>query len=200
MDDPGTGAGQHATIVNGIWLERLFASWGTPVDPREPLHQAKALIQRDIDRILLRIHTLDGSSHPAAQDEAERLANLRHEAFTYITNLDLSPTNHSRALTAEEYQRLESNDHISTVINARHRPSFADIKARVDLLDYATTFTVFREAGKHKMKARCPLPDHPDDDTPSFFIYIDQRSWWCYGCSRGGDVIDLARILGRVIP
>jgi hypothetical protein len=36
---------------------------------------------------------------------------------------------------------------------------------------------------------RCPLPDH-EDKTPSFYIYPPGR-WWCYGCNRGGDVVDL---------
>lgn len=35
---------------------------------------------------------------------------------------------------------------------------------------------------------RCPLPTHEDKD-PSFYIYPD--GWHCYGCGRGGDVIDL---------
>lgn len=37
----------------------------------------------------------------------------------------------------------------------------------------------------------CPLPDH-DEKTPSFTVYEeDERGWFCYGCSRGGDVLDL---------
>jgi DNA primase len=35
----------------------------------------------------------------------------------------------------------------------------------------------------------CPLPDH-EDQTPSFYIYPSGR-FWCYGCGRGGDVVDL---------
>lgn len=40
---------------------------------------------------------------------------------------------------------------------------------------------------------RCPLPDH-EDRTPSFYIYPGEEvggRWWCYGCNRGGDVVDL---------
>jgi hypothetical protein len=43
--------------------------------------------------------------------------------------------------------------------------------------------------GRARFKARCPLPDH-EDSTPSFYIYPDRR-YWCFGCTRGGDVIDL---------
>jgi DNA primase len=40
----------------------------------------------------------------------------------------------------------------------------------------------------------CPLPDH-EDRTASFYIYPPGR-WWCYGCSRGGDVVDLEFFCG----
>jgi DNA primase len=43
--------------------------------------------------------------------------------------------------------------------------------------------------GQAWFTGRCPLPDH-EDKTPSFYIYPPGR-WWCYGCSRGGDVVDL---------
>jgi hypothetical protein len=36
---------------------------------------------------------------------------------------------------------------------------------------------------------RCALPDH-EDKTPSFYIYPPGR-YHCYGCNRGGDVVDL---------
>jgi DNA primase len=39
---------------------------------------------------------------------------------------------------------------------------------------------------------RCPLPDH-EDRSPSFTVYPESNSWYCYGCLRGGDVIELAR-------
>jgi CHC2 zinc finger len=44
---------------------------------------------------------------------------------------------------------------------------------------------------------RCPLPDH-EDRTPSFYIYPGEVGgrWWCYGCVRGGDVVDLALLCG----
>ena len=41
---------------------------------------------------------------------------------------------------------------------------------------------------------RCPLPDH-EDKTPSFYLYPQGR-YWCYGCNRGGDVIDLEFFCG----
>lgn len=40
--------------------------------------------------------------------------------------------------------------------------------------------------------SRCPLPDH-EDRSPSFTVYPGAGGWFCYGCLRGGDVIELAR-------
>lgn len=36
-------------------------------------------------------------------------------------------------------------------------------------------------------KAHCPFHQ---DDTPSFMVYPANNSWYCFGCSIGGDVID----------
>lgn len=41
----------------------------------------------------------------------------------------------------------------------------------------------------------CPLPDH-DDPHPSCRVYeTPERGWWCFGCARGGGVVDLASLL-----
>jgi len=49
-----------------------------------------------------------------------------------------------------------------------------------------------RRAGKEWV-ARCPLPDHADR-TPSFAVNQAKNLWWCHGCLRGGDVVELARL------
>ncbi len=62
----------------------------------------------------------------------------------------------------------------------------------IDLADRLCGPNRLRRIGE-KWTARCPLPDH-DEKTPSFTVYPGDRGWWCYGCGRGGDVVDLARI------
>ena len=37
------------------------------------------------------------------------------------------------------------------------------------------------------------MPDH-EDKTPSFVVYPGNNSWWCFGCSRGSDVLDLYQL------
>jgi CHC2 zinc finger len=41
---------------------------------------------------------------------------------------------------------------------------------------------------------RCPLPDH-EDRTPSFQVL--ESHWRCFGCNRGGGIIDLGEYLYR---
>lgn len=40
---------------------------------------------------------------------------------------------------------------------------------------------------------RCPF--HDGDHTASLKIYPDGKGWYCFGCHKGGDVINLAREL-----
>jgi hypothetical protein len=49
-----------------------------------------------------------------------------------------------------------------------------------------------RRAGKEWV-GHCPLPDH-EDRTPSFAVNEAKNLWWCHGCLRGGDVVELARL------
>lgn len=37
---------------------------------------------------------------------------------------------------------------------------------------------------------KCPFPDH-DDGTPSFSYNLDKKLFNCFGCDRGGDIINL---------
>jgi len=68
------------------------------------------------------------------------------------------------------------------------------IKTAVPVEAIARRYTELRPlGGKAWFDGRCPLPDHDDHD-PSFYIYPGR--WRCYGCNRGGDVIDLEFFCG----
>jgi CHC2 zinc finger len=58
-----------------------------------------------------------------------------------------------------------------------------------------------RLAGPGKMRrvgetwaTNCLLPNH-EDRTPSFVIYPETDSWYCFSCLRGGDVVELYRLV-----
>ena len=61
----------------------------------------------------------------------------------------------------------------------------------IDLADLLTGPGGLRRSGKEWF-GRCPLPDHPDK-TPSFTVNPDKNLFYCHGCLRGGDVVELAR-------
>ncbi|MCC6785073.1 MAG: DNA primase, partial [Planctomycetes bacterium] len=46
-----------------------------------------------------------------------------------------------------------------------------------------------RPTGRRFM-GRCPFHS---DDRPSFVVYPDTRSYYCFGCGSSGDVIDFIR-------
>jgi hypothetical protein len=69
-----------------------------------------------------------------------------------------------------------------------------EAKAKVSTLDFAD-----RLCGSGKLRrvgerwvARCPLPQH-QDRSPSFTVYPNTDSFFCFGCLEGGDVVELAR-------
>lgn len=67
-------------------------------------------------------------------------------------------------------------------------------KEAVPVIDLAD-----RLAGPGKMSrvgktwtTNCLLPNH-EDRSPSFVVYPETNSWFCFSCLRGGDVVELAR-------
>jgi hypothetical protein len=69
------------------------------------------------------------------------------------------------------------------------------IREAVPIEEVARRYTELEPfGGQAWFTGRCPLPDHKDK-TPSFYIYPPGR-YWCYGCNRGGDVVDLEFFCG----
>jgi len=69
------------------------------------------------------------------------------------------------------------------------------IKTAYDLRDYVSSHGVELKPRGDRLHGSCPLPGH-EDSTPSFVVYPETRSWYCYGCRKGGDVIDFAEEMG----
>lgn len=95
-----------------------------------------------------------------------------------------------------EYHRADSGP-TRNYRNERRGVSRATIieaaKAAVDTIDLADRICGpgrLRRVG-NRWVAHCPLPDH-EDRSPSFTVYPETNSWYCFGCSRGGDVVNLA--------
>jgi hypothetical protein len=65
-------------------------------------------------------------------------------------------------------------------------PSISEVKARLDIVNVVGQYTTLRKAGRNYL-GLCPLHD---DRHPSLTVYPDRQSWHCFGCNRGGDVLD----------
>jgi DNA primase len=81
-----------------------------------------------------------------------------------------------------------------TTADAERQPysfqkSLDKVKEAVPLATYAATITELRPVGL-QLVGCCPIPDHKDR-TPSFTVYVANDSWYCFGCLRGGDILDL---------
>jgi DNA primase len=64
------------------------------------------------------------------------------------------------------------------------------VRQAVPIEEVARRYTDLESlGGRAWFDGRCPLPDH-EDKTPSFYLYPPGR-FYCYGCNRGGDVVDL---------
>lgn len=61
----------------------------------------------------------------------------------------------------------------------------------MDLADLLAGPGGLRRVGK-EWAGRCVLPDH-EDRSPSFTVNPEKNVWFCHGCLRGGDVVELAR-------
>lgn len=44
-------------------------------------------------------------------------------------------------------------------------------------------------------RTACTLCPFHDEKTPSFYIYTDSNTFWCFGCGQGGDAIHFVRSL-----
>lgn len=74
---------------------------------------------------------------------------------------------------------------------------FSDIKQAVTIEQVCSTYGVplVRKGGR--LKACCPFHN---EKTPSFTIYEDTNSFYCFGCGAAGDVIKLMELLYGLEP
>lgn len=60
-----------------------------------------------------------------------------------------------------------------------------DIRNRCDIEDVISSYITLKRAGSN-LKGLCPFHS---EKTPSFVVYKDTQSFYCFGCGAGGDVI-----------
>ena len=69
-------------------------------------------------------------------------------------------------------------------------PTPAEIKDRISIVDFIRSRGVELKRSGSRFNCLCPFPDHDDRETKSFVVFPDTQSWYCFGCNRGGDVLN----------
>lgn len=64
-----------------------------------------------------------------------------------------------------------------------------ELKARTDITDLVSSYVNLRRSGRN-LVGLCPFHH---EKTPSFNVYPDNGSFYCFGCGAGGDVITFVR-------
>lgn len=62
-----------------------------------------------------------------------------------------------------------------------------DIRYRCDIEDVIGSYVALKRSGGSNLKGLCPFHS---ERTPSFVVYRDTQSYYCFGCGAGGDVIN----------
>ena len=64
-----------------------------------------------------------------------------------------------------------------------------DLKSRCDITDIVSSYVNLKRRGKN-MVGLCPFHN---EKSPSFNVYPENNSFYCFGCGAGGDVITFIR-------
>lgn len=73
---------------------------------------------------------------------------------------------------------------------ARLNESFLqELRYRCDISDVVSKYVMLKRSGRQQ-KGLCPFHS---EKTPSFMVYEDTQSFYCFGCGAGGDVITFIR-------
>lgn len=67
----------------------------------------------------------------------------------------------------------------------------AELSRRTDITELVRTYVQLRRAGRME-KGLCPFHN---EKTPSFYVYPETASFYCFGCGAGGDAITFIKLI-----
>ena len=71
----------------------------------------------------------------------------------------------------------------------------SELRSRVDIEELVGRYTEIRHRGSRTPVALCPFHT---EETPSFVIYRENQSYYCFGCGAGGDAITFVKNIERL--
>lgn len=164
--------------------------WWALNAPLSPAH-ARAALRRLAHRLggdmaaaeAARILRLPGTSNhktdPPAAVTCTRLELDSFHAREIVGGLPDLPERRAQPAPAATPRRATDHDELLTIPASEYVPLL-------------TGHQVGRDG-----KAICPLHD---ERTPSLHAYPDDQGWWCFGCQRGGTIIDLGAAIYGINP
>lgn len=69
------------------------------------------------------------------------------------------------------------------------------IKAHSDIVSLIEGYGIKLQKSGRNFKATCPFHS---EKTPSFTVYPDNQSWYCFGCDTGGDILSFVMKIENV--
>lgn len=71
----------------------------------------------------------------------------------------------------------------------------SELRARTDIEELIGKYTEIRHRGSRTPVALCPFHT---EKTPSFVVYRDTQSYYCFGCGAGGDAVTFVKNIERL--
>jgi CHC2 zinc finger/RepB DNA-primase from phage plasmid len=108
------------------------------------------------------------------------------------------------ALDTRVFEAGEVVDHLDDPPELPHKRVVGTVlDAHDPLRQISATEYVPALTGRHPTwagKITCPFHGGGEERTPSFHVYDGDGGWYCFGCERGGTIIDLGALLYGIEP
>jgi hypothetical protein len=176
-----TGTGGHA---HAYWVLNRALSPEHAVRATRRLAHALGADPRATDaaRVLRAPGTLNHKHDPPAPVACTRLVLDSYHARDVVGHLPDPPAPERPAPAPVARPARDTADALRTIPAAEYVPALTG-----------------HEVGRDG-KTLCPLPGH-DERTPSFHAYNEpEQGWHCFGCRRGGTIIDFGAALYAIEP
>ena len=76
---------------------------------------------------------------------------------------------------------------VNLLSTKRHFTNWNDIQEKLERIDIVKLLSRYLIIENTKRNIKCPLHD---DKSPSFKIYSNTNSWFCFGCQKGGKPVN----------
>lgn len=188
---PALPADEYRSKVHSLNQPGVRNPYRSPEWPLNKLLDEQEYQQFRLYESQLRQDALTGAETVTFED-GETLP-LDYDFSLYYANHHLEMI--TREINAQRNILKDSGKRPDLRLNQRKYIDFVAVKDRVRIehaIDRMNINWQLKQRGK-RLLTNCFLPGHKQDETPSFTVYPDQQSFYCFGCGRGGDVIELAR-------